>query len=114
MREIFARASITRISMFRLHQFPFRFPPLYRRIQFFHLGLRRVSIFSFNITSILDSLFLVLMSNSDVASSKIVLASPISFVITPLLAPRVARSRGRSSSVILSVVISSHTLGAIL
>ena len=102
MREIFARASITRIFNVSASSISFSISSTLQTDTIFSSRFETSFDFSFNISSILDNLFLVLMSYSDVAFSKIVSASPISFVITPLLAPRVARSRGRSASVILS------------
>ena len=102
MKEIFARASITRIFNVSASSISFSISSTLQTDTIFSSRSETSFDFSFNISSILDNLFLVLMSNSDVASSKIVLALPISFVITPLLALRVARSRGRSSSIILS------------
>ena len=95
MKEIFARASITHIFNVSASSISFSISSTLQKDMNFSSRSETSFDFSFNISLILDNLFLVLMSNLDVASSK------ISFIITPLLASQVARSRGRSS-VILS------------
>lgn len=102
MREIFARAPITRIFNVSASSISFSISSTLQTNTIFSSRSETSFDFSFNISSILVNLFFVLISNSEVAFSKIVSASPMSFVMTPLLAPRVALSRGRSPSDIFS------------